>query len=73
MKNNNLEVIKNNFSKVSHIPKDERDVIIQQLMQQNLSELSNEIERIKTDQTEHQERLEQVESDVKNKITLDKI
>ncbi|HLR41882.1 MAG TPA: ORF6C domain-containing protein [Pseudogracilibacillus sp.] len=71
MRKNNLEVIKNDFTNVASMPKDERDIIIQQLMQQNLNELSTEMERIKTDQNAQLERIEKVESDVKNKITLD--
>src|SRR5699024_5178757 len=68
MKNNNLEVLKNH---IPSMPKDERDVIIQSLMQQNLQEMQGEVERIKTSQNKLKEQVSQVRDDLDERITLD--
>lgn len=69
MKNNNhLSAVNNN---VTDMKKDERDTLIQQLLNQNMQDVQNELERVKTNQNAQNERIDKVESDLKDKITID--
>ena len=69
MKNNNhLSAVNNN---VTDMKKDERDTLIQQLLNQNMKDVQNELERVKTNQNAQNERIDKVESDLKDKITID--
>lgn len=65
---NNLEVIKSDFT---NLEKSDRDVLIQQLMNQNLQEVQRRVERLETNHNSIKEEVSQVKSDLKNKITLD--
>jgi len=65
---NNLELIKSDFT---NLEKNDRDVLIQQLMNQNLQEVQSRVERLETNHNSIKEEVSQVKSDLKNKITLD--
>lgn len=63
-----FDVIKGDFQKLE---KSDRDVLIQQLMNQNLQEVQSRVERLETNHNSMKEDVSQVKHDLNNKITLD--
>lgn len=67
--NKKLELF--NGRNVPQLERDERDLIIQQLMQQSVRELQNQMERVVINQEALKEEVSQVKDYLNNRITLD--